>query len=259
MTNPVFFTPPGSLHAAAVSGQFTLEGAEARHAATVKRIGVGESVDIADGAGRRITGIVTSTVTESAPTALTVRVTAVQDEPPPTHELILVQALAKGDRDEQAVESATELGVDAVMPWQADRSIVRWRAEKVARGLQKWSSTVTAAAKQSRRSRIPRVEPLADAGALRILVGAVDLTLVLHEEGTRRLSDVVAALPEPSAVGRPLRIAVVVGPEGGISPRELSELEAAGAQTVRLGPHVLRSSSAGPAAITLLNHLLGRW
>lgn len=258
MTNPIFFGDPEQVAAAAPGGVFTLTGPEARHAVSVKRLAPGEDVDIVDGAGIRLRG----TVRCAEPALLEIEVSEVQSEPAPVHEFILVQALAKGDRDEQAIEAATELGVDAVIPWQSERSIVRWRAEKAAKGRAKWQSVVTSAAKQSRRSRLPVVLDVADTKMLPQRLAGMDLVLVLHEDADTGLVNAVESLElqgQDRAPGDRVSIAVVVGPEGGISPAELESLRAAGAITVRLGPHVLRSSSAGPAALVLLNHLLGRW
>ncbi|WP_312181549.1 16S rRNA (uracil(1498)-N(3))-methyltransferase [Arthrobacter sp.] len=260
MTNPIFFGDPEQVAAAAPGSVFSLTGPEARHAVSVKRLAPGEDVDIVDGGGLRLRG----TVRTADPALLEVDVRDVEAEPAPAHELIMVQALAKGDRDEQAIEAATELGVDTVIPWQSDRSIVRWRADKAAKGRAKWQAVVTSAAKQSRRSRLPQVLDVTDSKSLSAKLAGVDLVLVLHEEADAPLARVIESLrpAESGSAGTPenrISIAVVVGPEGGISPAELDTLRAAGASAVRLGPHVLRSSSAGPAALVLLNHLLGRW
>ncbi|UWX95828.1 16S rRNA (uracil(1498)-N(3))-methyltransferase [Arthrobacter zhaoxinii] len=255
MTNPIFFGDPAQVAAAGPGELFRLEGPEARHAVSVKRLAVGESVDVVDGAGRRLTG----TVTETGASVLELRVENVLDEPAPSERFFLVQALAKGDRDEQAVEAATELGVDAVIPWQSDRSIVRWRAEKAAKGQAKWQALTSSAAKQSRRSRIPVVEPALDSRALPSRLSDLDLVLVLHEEADMPLAEALGELGTRSPAAGAASIGVVVGPEGGISPAELEALRSAGAVAVRLGPHVLRSSTAGPSALAVLNQLLGRW
>ena len=260
MTNPIFFGDPELVAAAAPGSVFPLTGPEARHAVSVKRLAPGEDVDIVDGAGLRLRG----TVRTAEPALLEVDVRGVEVEPAPAHELILVQALAKGDRDEQAIEAATELGVDTVIPWQSERSIVRWRAEKAVKGRSKWQAVVTSAAKQSRRARLPQVLDVTDSKSLPGRLAGVDLVLVLHEDADAPLARVIDSVrrPETDREGNAdnrISIAVVVGPEGGISPAELDALRAAGATAVRLGPHVLRSSSAGPAALVLLNHLLGRW
>lgn len=279
MSNPVFFTTPGALDQQDPGSQYVLRGAEARHAVTVKRISVGESVDIADGAGRRLTG----TVVGVGQGELTVECTALETEDRPDLRLVLVQALAKGDRDELAAETATELGIDAVIPWQSERSIVRWKGERAAKAHAKWQSVVTAAAKQARRAWIPEVRAAVDAAGLLAAVSAADLAIILHEDAVRPLRAVLEAWRDgdslksdsrnsdggdydggthgavgPRASG-PREILLIVGPEGGISPREVTRLCSAGAVTALLGRHVLRSSTAGPAATVLASDILGRW
>jgi 16S rRNA (uracil1498-N3)-methyltransferase len=241
MTAPVFVVEPERLAGVVVGGTVLLDGAEGRHAVTVRRIRARETVDLVDGAGRRVR----AQVVEAERGALSARVESVVDEPEQSPRLVLVQALAKGDRDEQAIEMATELGVDAVVPWQAGRSIVQWRGERGERSRRKWVDTVRAAGKQARRSRFPDVESMLDLQGLVARVAAADATLVLHEDAGDSLSS--APLPDTGEV------LVIVGPEGGIAPEELAALEAAGACVVRLGPTVLRSSSAGPAALAVLS------
>ena len=262
MSNPVFFTAPGTLNQQVPGSAFVLGGTEARHAVTVKRIGVGEAVDIADGAGKRLTG----TVTAVAPGELTVECVGLAEELRPGTRLVLVQALAKGDRDELAAETATELGIDAVIPWQAERSIVRWKAERAAKAHAKWQSVVTAAAKQARRAWIPEVRAAVDGAGLQAAVAAADLAVILHEDAVRPLRQVLEAWLESDGPGEVVaddagsrEVLLIVGPEGGISPREVTRLCDAGAVTALLGHHVLRSSTAGPAATVLASDILGRW
>ena len=254
MSNPVFFTSAGSLDAMAPGRIFVLEGAEARHAVTVKRLAPGESVDIVDGAGTRMTGKVVS----AAPSGLEVECSGVAVEDRPDVRLVLVQALAKGDRDELAIETATELGIDAVVPWQSERSIVRWKGDRAARAHAKWESGVAAAAKQARRAWIPEVRPAVDTAGLAAAVEAADLAVILHEDAVRPLRAVLEGWQGGAGAG--LReVLLIVGPEGGISPREVTRLCDKGAQTALLGHHVLRSSTAGPAAVVLASDILGRW
>jgi 16S rRNA (uracil1498-N3)-methyltransferase len=269
VSNPVFFTPAGTLDEQEPGSRFVLEGPEARHAVTVKRLAVGEPVDIADGSGKRLTGVVTAT----APAALTVECRTLEVEDPPAVRLVLVQALAKGDRDELAAETATELGIDAVIPWQSERSIVRWKGERAAKAHAKWQSVVTAAAKQARRAWIPEVRDAVDTAGLQRAVSAADLAIILHEDAVRPLRQVLetwcnsnsssnsgletgAGIEDSDGVREVL---LIVGPEGGISPREVTKLCDAGAVTALLGHHVLRSSTAGPAATVLASDVLGRW
>ncbi|PPB49911.1 16S rRNA (uracil(1498)-N(3))-methyltransferase [Arthrobacter pityocampae] len=254
MTRPLFFGPGEAVRAASPGSVFVLGGDEGRHAATVRRLGEGERLDVSDGAGYRLGGVITAV----GHGTVEVAVETAGQEPAPRHRLILVQALAKGGRDEQAVESATELGIDAVVPWHAERSIVRWRGEKAEKGRLKWASLVSAAAKQSRRSFVPEVHAVMDTPRLAAWAETVDRMIVLHEDADLPLADRVSALLADGSSGA-TSTAVVVGPEGGISAAELGKLRAAGADTARLGPYVLRSSTAGPAALALLNHLLGRW
>ncbi|MCA1783156.1 MAG: 16S rRNA (uracil(1498)-N(3))-methyltransferase [Dermatophilaceae bacterium] len=246
MTRPVFVVEPERLAGARVGEVVVLDGPEGRHAATVRRIGPGEHVDLVDGAGRRAGAY----VLDADKVTLTLRLDEIAAEPAPEPRFVLVQALAKGDRDDQAIEAATELGVDAVIPWQAGRSIVQWRGERGAKARRKWVETIRAAGKQSRRARFPEVEELVDLRGLVRRVGEAQATYVLHEDATEPLAGV--GLPEHGEV------LLVVGPEGGITPEELGSLEEAGARVVRLGHTVLRSSSAGPAGLAVLSGL-DRW
>jgi 16S rRNA (uracil1498-N3)-methyltransferase len=255
VTNPVFFTDPGALAEVASGEEFVLTGAEARHAVAVKRLSPGESVDVVDGRGMRLSGTVVSTGTES----LTVSVETIAPEPAVPFRLTLVQALAKGDRDELAIEAATELGVDEVVPWQAERSIVRWRDAKAAKGKAKWESTVRSAAKQARRATVPDVAPLVDLKSLCGRIGESRLALILHEDARLSLAEAVQRSGLKSEADLGQSILMIVGPEGGMSPREVEQMRDAGAVPVILAPHVLRSSTAGPAAVALLSERLGRW
>lgn len=270
MSAPVFLVEPGALAGAVPGGSYVLDGAEGRHAGVVQRRAPGERVDVVDGSGVRVRATVESVDGDRVRLAVLERV----EEPAPGVALVLVQALAKGDRDELAVEAATEVGADAVVPWQAERSVVVWRGDRAARSRARWVGTVRAATKQARRARLPEVAVAVDTARLadrvRATVAAGGAALVLHEEATLPLGGVplpapgaVAGLPDlpgPPDASRPVpEVLVVVGPEGGISDRELALLEAAGARAVRLGPHVLRTSTAGPVALALLAERLGRW
>jgi 16S rRNA (uracil1498-N3)-methyltransferase len=246
VTAPLFFVSADQLAAATPGSELVLDGPEGRHGATVKRIGVGEQVLLSDAVGRRAEALVQSVGVGE----LRLRVEAITQERQPDSRFILIQALAKGDRDEQAIEAATELGVDEVVPWQAARSIVVWRGERSVRSLRKWESVVRAATKQSRRTLVPLVSEPANQRAVIARIEAAALALVLHEDATQALAGL--ALPTSGDV------LVIVGPEGGVAPEELSAFVAAGAVSVRLGPHVLRSSSAGPAALAVLS-VARRW
>ena len=238
------------LVAAEVGSTVELTGSEARHAVTVSRVRVGEALTLGNGRGLVVRG----EVIEAAPERLVLLATRVVRHEAPTTRLVLAQALAKGDRDELAVQAATELGVDEIVPWAAARSISRWEGPKVAKGLTRWSSIVREATKQSIRPWAPEVSGLATTRQLAERASR-DLVLVLEPSAEQALTAV--DLTAGGAV--PDRVVVVVGPEGGVSPAELQQLAEAGARAVRLGDAVLRTSTAGPAALSVLSVRLGRW
>jgi 16S rRNA (uracil1498-N3)-methyltransferase len=169
--------------------------------------------------------------------------------PPPSPRLVVVQALPKGDRAELAVQAMTEVGVDEIVPWQASRSIVRWQGDRGTKALDRWRATAREAAKQSRRAHLPVVSGVTGREVVERLRG---FGLALHEEASTPLSTVDI----PSSV---TEVVLVVGPEGGIAPEELDAFTAAGATPVRLGSTVLRTSTAGVAALAVLNARTGRW
>lgn len=221
----------------------TLGGDEGRHAVAVARVRVAEQLSISDGSGFVVRGTVLSV--DGASLRLTVESVRRDDAVLP--ELWLAQALAKGDRDELAVQAATELGVAGVIPWAAERSVSRWEGAKAVKGRERWTSIVREATKQSIRSRVPVVDPIETTAGLAKRAGQV---LVLEPDAELKLTDIPLDAD---------RITLVVGPEGGISPTELDIFAAAGATLVRLGAEVLRTSTAGPAALAVLNARLAKW
>jgi 16S rRNA (uracil1498-N3)-methyltransferase len=231
--------------AAEIGGTARIIGAEARHAVTVGRARVGEQLSIGNGSGLVVTG----SVTAATPTELTIDIGNVSRETLPTPALVLVQALAKGDRDELAVQAATELGVDAVVPWSASRSVSRWEGPKIAKGEERWRAIVREAAKQSIRAWVPEVGPLTTTKQLASLA-QTSRVIVL---------DPLAETPLSALVSDGRDIMLVVGPEGGIAPSEFEALTSSGAERAKLGDSILRTSTAGPAAIAVLSAKLGRW
>jgi 16S rRNA (uracil1498-N3)-methyltransferase len=328
VTSPLFHVGLGSLDQAVAGDRFTLDGAEGHHAATVMRLEAGEQVLLSDTGSRRAHAMVIGKVAgvvpgheetagaapgatdgrgpdrgvtrgaargatsgrggSKAPAALELELVDVVEDAPELPRLVLLQALAKDKRDLQAVESATELGVDAVIPWQAERSVVKWKPSTLQRKHEEWTSLVTAASKQSRRTSVPEVRPLQSTAQYAESLRSRDdvAVLVLDESGTQPLSAAVAELglcearlsgaahaagsdktgsdktgsdQESQALTGIAEVHLVVGPEGGISAAERAALGGARSVVARLGPTVLRASSAGAAALTAVNVLLGRW
>jgi 16S rRNA (uracil1498-N3)-methyltransferase len=207
----------------------------------------GETLLLCDGRGNTGYGVVTAVGRGT----LDVKLTRRTYEPPSDPRIVAVQGIAKADRGELAVQAMTEVGVDAIVAWSASRSVVQWHAERGERSRRRWVDTAREAAKQSRRSWFPEVvaqeSTVAVAARIQVSAGA----LVLHEEA--RLPLTTVELPGAG------EIVLVIGPEGGVTPEELAVFEAAGARAVRLGPTVLRTSTAGVAAIAVLSARLHRW
>ncbi len=227
--------------------EFTLAGAEGRHASTVRRISAGERVDVTDGAGLLAECVVIAV----RPDELDLAVLERRHEPEPGCRVVVAQAIIKGDRGELAVQLMTEVGVDVIIPWAAKRCVAAWRPDRQDKSLARWRVTAREAAKQSRRARFPEVTGQVQQEQLLDRVRGAALACVLEPGVPGALADV-----ELPAGGD---IVLVVGPEGGITPAELAGLTSAGAVAARLGPHVLRGSSAGAVAAALVLSRCGRW
>ena len=245
MSRPVYVqefpTPP------IVGEVIELTGDEGRHAVSVKRTGVGEQIELVDGHGTRAVITVTGV---SGKDRLVGVVDCVANEPAPRPTVTVVQALPKAARSELTVDLLTQAGADVIVPWQAGRSVANW-GKKQDKGLAKWRAAARAAAKQSRRSRIPEITPVADQAAVAALIQAAPLALMLHEDATGKITDQPVAQADS--------VVLIIGPEGGISPAELDAFTTAGAHPVRLGPEVLRTASAGMVALAALGAVTDRW
>ena len=266
-TPPVFLADSAELE----RGSITLSGAEGRHAATVRRLSVGERADVTDGAGT----IAECAVTRTGPGVIELAVLTKRTIPAAEPRIVVVQAIPKGDRGELAVEIMTEVGVDEVIAWQAERSVARWRgdrsdglgradrgdgvgrgerggrADRAGKALARWQATAREAAKQSRRAWIPEVTGPERTPAVARRVASAGLAILLDAGAEAAFGSL--AMPDRG------EIVVIVGPEGGVSPAESDALTGAGAVPARLGPTVLRSSSAGAVAAALALAGSGRW
>ena len=247
MRPPVFLADPAQL----AGSRIVLSGAEGRHAATVRRLGPGEHVDVTDGSGT----VAQCQVTRSRDGELELAVLARRAEPPPVPRLTVLQALPKGDRGELAVETMTEVGVDVIVPWAAERCVVQWRGDRGDRALARWRSAGLAAAKQARRARFPEITALAGRDGAARLVAAAGLAILLDPAAEAPLAGLAAGPAGLRAGG----IVLITGPEGGVSPAETSLLTGAGAVPARLGPSVLRASTAGAVAAAIVLSDTGRW
>ena len=242
-------------------GLALLDPTDAKHAISVRRMRVGEAIALTDGLGLRLRG----TVATIDGQVMSVLVKSVFREEQPQLHITLVQALAKGDRDELAIQAATELGAMKFIPWQAERSVSKWDASKVDKGVDRWQAIVNEAAKQSLRVFEPSVgHPVTSKQlAKQIEAGELGMALVLEPTAAQGLVDFVGKLASSASVselfGVQRRISLIVGPEGGISDGELVVLDAAGAHRVRLGGEILRTSTAGMAAIAAIQALSGSW
>jgi 16S rRNA (uracil1498-N3)-methyltransferase len=284
VTAPVFLADGADLAADLV----VLTGAEGRHAATVRRIRPGERADVTDGQGL----LAECVVTAAGAGQVELRVRARREVPVPDPRLTVVQAIPKGERAELAVETMTEVGVDVIVPWQAERCVARWPADRAPKALGRWRSAAREAAKQARRARVPEVTGLASSADVVARISAAALAIVLEPDAGLALSQLALAQPsgsqpsgsrpsgsrpsgsqpigsEPGVPGPeklsppPLPVSgdivLIVGPEGGISPGELTAFTDAGATPARLGESVLRTSTAGAVAAAVLMTATGRW
>ncbi len=245
MVEPLFISPIPS--DTKTGSKIRIAGAEAKHAMSVRRLQVGEAIAVSDGQGNKARG----KVSQLSKDFLELDVESLEKLERPTPQLVLVQALAKGDRDEMAVQACTELGIQTVIPWQSERSVSIWKPEKQDKHRMRWQTIATEAAKQSLRPFIPEVEQVLGTRELADRLKTFDLTLVLDPTSNTALNSVSLAGHQS--------IAIVVGPEGGISLEELEVFRSAGLSLVGLGSGILRTSTAGVAAVSYLQATLGNW
>jgi 16S rRNA (uracil1498-N3)-methyltransferase len=245
VVEPLFISPIPS--DTKTGSKIRIAGAEAKHAMSVRRLQVGEAIAVSDGQGNKARG----KVSQLSKDFLELEVESLLKIERPTPKLVLVQALAKGDRDEMAVQACTELGIQTVIPWQSERSVSIWKPEKQDKHRVRWQTIATEAAKQSLRPFIPEVEQVLGTRELAERLKQFDLTLVLDPTSTTALTGISVAGHQS--------IAIVVGPEGGISPEELEVFRSAGLSLVGLGSGILRTSTAGVAVVSYLQATLGNW
>lgn len=244
MSLPSFYLPD----LAEQHNTLTLSGAEGRHAVTVKRISVGEHIQLIDGNGLVVEAKVLNL---NGKDQLQAEILHSQQAPIPRPTITIVQALPKSERSELAIDLATQAGADHIIPWEAERCIAKWQGAKRTKGRKKWEDAAIASAKQSRRVRIPTItEPMNTQQLCEYLQQSGALKLVLHEDATTGIADTPLQEAE--------EIILIIGPEGGIGEAECERLRSAGATLVALGPEVLRTASAAMVACAAIG-VLARW
>jgi 16S rRNA (uracil1498-N3)-methyltransferase len=244
-TSPLFLVAPDALKGIAVGDLLTVDGDEGRHAVTVRRLRAGEIVHVGDGVGTIVEAKVTSV---SGRDCLQCAVDVIRHSPLTDQPITVVQAVIKGDRGELAVEMLTEVGVDRVIPWNAQRGVARWAVGD--RGVDRWRRTAREAAKQARRAFVPDVTDVMGTDEICHVISSAQEALVLHESASEVLT---------SSLGPAVPTVLVIGPEGGLTDSELTQFAEAGARLVRLGPTVLRASTAGTVAAAVVMSATGRW
>jgi 16S rRNA (uracil1498-N3)-methyltransferase len=229
------------------SGEVIVDGDEAHHALKVLRIKEGERIRLSDGA-KSFAEVEVITIGKSQ---FTCSIKSYGEVAPSRIQLTVVQALPKSDRIKETLELLTEGGVSEIIPWQAERSIAQWQSDSES----KWNSAVREASKQSRRVVIPRVSPRKNSRDVMTALTDADCVLVFHESETQPLSHVLEKISTKNIS----RLALIIGPEGGISERELAEFLAGGAIAVRMGEPIFRAAHAGVAALAAVQTGLRLW
>ena len=223
---------------------------EAHHLRDVLRVGVGDTISLFDGAGRRVEARVVSLTSKEVDLE---PVGPVETVPRATPSISLLQAIPKGSRMDTIVEKGTELGMDRLVPVTTDRTIARLDAEKRRKRHDRWERVAHGAARQCGVCWVPEISAVrsfADALSSRpegdiLLVGAL-------RGAVRPMAMVVDEL----AANRPPSVSLLIGPEGDLTPTELDAAYAAGAIGVNMGPLVLRTDTAALFGLSVLTSRL---
>ncbi len=225
-----------------VGAIYEFDSEDAFHAIKVLRIAAGEIFNLSDGKGAWSRVNVLNVNKKS----MSVKVLETGFEEALPQQFTIVQAIPKGDRIKESIELSTEGGADRIVMWKATRSIGR-ADEKI----DKLQNTAREASKQSRRFRIPEVVGVASTDSVVDEIAKADLALVFHESAVQTISQIVT----PGAT----KVAIIIGPEGGLTDEELETFAAAGAKVVLMGRPILRSAHAGLAALAAVNTALSVW
>ncbi|WP_138493280.1 RsmE family RNA methyltransferase [Paenibacillus pinistramenti] len=230
-------------------------GEDARHITKVMRGKPGDKIIVSDGQGR----VVLAELASLEPDSVTAKVLeSMPETSEPRVKVDIAQSLPKGDKMETVIQKCTEIGAASFIPFLSERTIVQYDERKEGKRTARWAKIAKEAAEQAHRSRIPEVrQPLKWKGLLELFQG-YDLVCLCYEKETgAQLRDIIE--PFASSLGREAagRVLVIVGPEGGFTEEEVSAAEAAGAKSVGLGRRILRTETAGMAALTCILYETG--
>jgi 16S rRNA (uracil1498-N3)-methyltransferase len=225
-----------------VGATYEFNNDDANHAIRVLRMGTGNIFNLSDGAGSWSQVQVLTVAKKS----MQVKVLETGKQEPLDTHFTVIQAIPKGDRIKESIEMCTEGGADRIVMWKAARSI-----GKSDDKIEKLQTTAREASKQSRRFRIPEVIGVAATNAVVDQIAQADLAIVFHESATMKVSEIVT----PGCK----KVAIIIGPEGGLTEDEIDTFAAAGAKVALMGRPVLRSAHAGLAALSAVNTALSVW
>lgn len=229
-----------------VGRRIALPDDAAAHLVRVLRLGEGDACVLFNGDGHDYDAKLLSANKRGAEAEI-VAARAIDNESP--LRIVLLQGVARGEKMDLILQKATELGVSAIVPVLAERTEVKLDAQRSEKRVAHWRSVIVSACEQSGRARIPELAAPAALAAAAGTAAPEALKLILDPGGERTVS----SLPEPAQAG----VVVAIGPEGGWSPRDRDILRAAGFSGLRLGPRVLRTETAGLAAIAALQARFG--
>lgn len=245
MSTRRFITADTDLTAAFVR----VEGDLFRHMVKVLRLKIDTRVNLADGRGTECTGIITEIGRDHLAIAVEERHAAAPSGGGP--RITLIQGLPKGEKMELILQKGTELGVNEVVSFQAERSVSRIAADRQDDRLRRWRRIAEEAARQAGRPDVPAVR-LTRGIAEAVRDSDQDLKLLLwEEERATTLKGAMAGRPAPA------NIAIIVGPEGGLTAAEAETARQAGFASVTLGKRILRTETAGIALLAILQYLYG--
>ena len=221
-----------------------LDDNAANHVGRVLRMQPGQKLRLFNGDGNDYT----ATITEAGKKNVTVTIESAEanaTESPLT--IVLGQTLSKGDRMDYAVQKAVEMGVTTIAPLTTERSDVKLKGDREEKRLRHWQQVAISAAEQCGRAKVPNILPVMTVAEWLQYSQTFDLRLVLHHRTEQSLN----------TLEKPASVALMIGPEGGLSADEIALAEQNGFLPVALGPRVLRTETAPVAAMALCQWLWG--